>query len=312
MPDTLDFYQITCTPTVSPVPLQLELRHRTSWSAGAKHIPGTSARCFRSALIAVCSCCPFQTFFLSLTSYELECLEKHWSNMQSFTLVMSCPDTLNFISWNRIVSRIILALTVVSDDPWRRNMVWSLYHWLVHIIDSGLHFSAGSYQRNSKLDPWLCILLRNGHALWSIRRIPHLYGGGKSWVRLCRARKPVSKPATSSHFSVKLVDIQVYILTQAPESASSLRIWTEMPGRPSTCRGPLFPHLPGLQRKSAPCQCLEMTVNMHVTTEAERSNAHDALSDAASWVMELAWGSKGERQRLLDISLVWPFKQPAV
>lgn len=146
-----------------------------------------------------------------------------------------------------------------------------------------------------KLDPWLCILLRNGHALWSIRRIPHLYGRGKSWVRLCRARKPVSKPATSSHFSVKLVDIQVYILTQAPESASSLRIWTEMPGRPSTCRGPLFPPLPGLQRKPAPCQCLEMTVNMHVTTEAERSNAHDALSDAASWVMELAWGSKRGR-----------------
>lgn len=149
MPDTLDFYQITCTPTVSPVPLQLELWHRKSRSAGAKHIPGTSTRCFRSALIAVCSCCPFQTFFLSLTSYELECLEKHWSNMQSFTLVMSCPDTGNFISGNRIVSRIILALTVVSDDPWRRNMVWSLYHWLVHIIDSGLHFSAGSYQRNS-------------------------------------------------------------------------------------------------------------------------------------------------------------------
>lgn len=164
----LDLHQINCTPAVAPVPLQSELWHRTScakcntWEPGASDPP-----CLLSGFVVFSRLLSIN--FLR-TVISGNSLKQYAVSHVAAGHDLSRYRELHFLRQNH-VARIIPTFTVVSADPWRRNVVWSLYCWL---YCWSILFSRKPSEMLMKLDPWPCILSENRDADWGTGRILHL------------------------------------------------------------------------------------------------------------------------------------------
>lgn len=120
MLDMFDLHQITCTPAVAPVPLQSGLWHRTScakcntWEPGASDPP-----CLPSGFVVFSRLLSIN--FLR-TVISGNSLKQYAVSHTAVAHDLSRYRELHFLRQNH-VARIIPTFTLVSADPWRRNVV---------------------------------------------------------------------------------------------------------------------------------------------------------------------------------------------